>query len=179
MKTLRTQELTKISLCVALLAVFAYISFPLPFTPAPVTALTIIVNLIGFIMPAKEAFMTMSVYTFIGAIGLPVFTNGGAGIARILGPTGGFIIGFWLAAPIIAYLRNGSTEFKKLAMLGIVVGMPIIYFCGFISMNLVLKLSFWATMTTAVIPFLFGDVVKVLVAAFLAKKVGAVIKFDK
>ena len=147
------RKMTLTGVCVALLAASAYISFPLPFTPA------------------KEAGLTLLIYLLLGIVGVPVFVGGTSGIAKIIGPTGGFNIGFLVAAMVMSAVRGKSHDFKKLIMTGIFVGMPIIYIGGCISMYAVNRISVWATLLTAVIPFLFGDVVKVVIAAMIAVRV--------
>jgi len=168
-----TRVMTRIGLCVALCAVSSYISFPLPFTPAMVTALTIMVNLVGFVLNPREAFITMLVFVLLGAVGVPVFVGGTSGFGKLLGPTGGFILGFLLAAPLISFFRHGQNNFKRNVFLGIAVGMIVIYIAGAISMYLVAHYSLWQTLVAAVFPFIFGDIVKVLIAATLAKKLVA------
>jgi biotin transport system substrate-specific component len=73
-------------------------------------------------------------------------------------------------------LLNGSNSFKKMVFLGIVVGMPVIYVGGCISMYLVAHMDVWATLVAAVFPFIFGDVVKVVAGAFLATRINALLK---
>ena len=167
------QTMTKMALCVALLAASAYISFPLPFTPAMVTSLTIVVNLIAFILPPKQALLVMATYLIIGAAGVPVFVGGAAGLGKLVGPTGGFTLGFLLAAGAMSALRGSSNNFKKNIVLGICVGMPLIYITGCLTMYVVAGLGLWATLVAAVFPFLLGDVIKVVLAAFLAQKLNA------
>lgn len=164
----KTRRMTLIAVSVSLLAVSAYISFPLPFTPAMVTALTLVVNLIAFTMKPKDAGITLLLWTLLGTIGVPVFVGGTAGVGRLVGPTGGFIIGFIVSAVIMSAVRGNAHSFKKLCAVGIVVGMPVIYVFGCLSMYVVSGISVWATLVTAVFPFIFGDVVKVLGAAFIA-----------
>jgi biotin transport system substrate-specific component len=135
-----------------------------------VTALTIMVNFVAFIMGPKQAGMTILIYLLIGIAGVPVFVGGTSGIAKIIGPTGGFNVGFLFAAIAMSAVRGHSRNFKKLVTIGICVGMPIIYIGGCISMYAVNRVGVWATLVTAVIPFLFGDVVKVVIAATMASK---------
>lgn len=90
------QDLTKMSICVALLCISSYIYIPLPFTPAGVTAQTIMINLIALILTPRQAFSTVGVYIMIGLIGIPVFGGGTSGIGKLLSPTGGFYFGFCL-----------------------------------------------------------------------------------
>ena len=126
--------------------------------------------LAAFVMTPKEAGLTLLIYLLLGIVGVPVFVGGTSGIAKIIGPTGGFNIGFLVAAMVMSAVRGKSHDFKKLIMTGIFVGMPI-YIGGCISMYAVNRISVWATLLTAVIPFLFGDVVKVVIAAMIAVRV--------
>lgn len=166
----QVRELTLSGVFVALLTVSAYLSFPLPFTPAKVTALTIMVNLVGFMMRPRQAAITMTVYLLLGAVGVPVFGAGAGGMDKLLGPTGGFYFGFWLAAVGISMLRGQSTNFKTCMLLGVCLGMPVIYVGGCISMYMVAKVGLWKTLIMAVFPFIFGDVLKTFAAAFIAKQ---------
>ena len=99
---INTRELTKMALCTALLCVSSYLSFPIPFTPIVITAQTLIVTLIGLILSPVSSFFSVLVFTLLGCVGLPVFSGGTAGIARLAGPTGGFSLGFLAAAPLIS-----------------------------------------------------------------------------
>jgi biotin transport system substrate-specific component len=172
----KTRTLTKMALCVALLAISAYISFPLPFTPAMVTALTIVVNLVAFILKPHEAFLVLLAWMILGAVGVPVFVGGTAGLGKLVGPTGGFVVSFLVAGWLMSKLRGNANSFKRFVFLGIVVGMPVIYIGGCISMYLVAHMSVWATLVAAVFPFIVGDVVKVLIAAFLATRINKLVK---
>lgn len=126
----KTRTLTKMALCVALLAISAYISFPLPFTPAMVTALTIVVNLVAFILKPHEAFLVLLAWMILGAVGVPVFVGGTAGLGKLVGPTGGFVVSFLVAGWLMSKLRGNANSFKRFVFLGIVVGMPVIYIGG-------------------------------------------------
>ena len=77
--------LTKMALLTALLCVSAWISFPLPFSPAMVTALTLVATLTGLLLQPKDAFIVFVVYVLLGAVGLPVFVGGTAGLGKLLG----------------------------------------------------------------------------------------------
>ena len=172
----KTRNLTKMALCVALLAISSYLAFPLPFTPAMVVGTTIIVNMTAFILKPNDAFLVLLAWLLIGAIGVPVLPGGSAGLGRLVGPTGGFYVAFAIAAWLMSKLLNGSNSFKRMVFLGIAVGMPIIYVGGCISMYLVAHMGVWATLVAAVFPFIFGDVVKVLAGAFLPTRINALMR---
>ena len=172
----KTRNLTKMALCVALMAISSYLAFPLPFTPALVVGTTIIVNMTAFVLRPNDAFLVILAWLLIGAVGVPVLPGGSAGLGRLVGPTGGFYVAFAITAWLMSKLLNGSNSFKKMVFLGIAVGMPVIYIGGCISMYLVAHMSVWATLVAAVFPFIFGDAVKVVAGAFLATRVNALMR---
>jgi len=141
-----------------------------------VVVTTIIVNMTAFVLKPNDAFLVILAWLIIGAIGVPVLPGGSAGLGRLVGPTGGFYVAFAIAAWLMSKLLNGCNSFKKMVVLGIMVGMPVIYLGGCFSMFLVAHMSVWATLVAAVFPFIFGDVVKVVAGAFLATRVNAFLK---
>ena len=171
---MNTRILTKLAICVALLSISAYISIPLPFTAAMLTALTVVVNLVAFILTPKQAFLTLAVYILLGAAGMPVFVGGTAGFGKLIGPTGGFILGFLLSAPLISLLKGKVPDFKRYMFIAVFVGMPVIYLCGSISMCLVQNLDIFSTLVVAVFPFILGDIIKAGIAAYLGVKLNKV-----
>lgn len=171
---MQTQDLTKIGICVALLCVSAYISIPLPFTVVMLSALTLVVNLIAFLLTPRQAFTAMLVYVLIGAVGVPVFTGGAAGFGKLFGPTGGFILGFLISVPLMSLLKGKVASFRRYLLVAVFIGMPIIYACGAFSMCVVQDLSLMPTLIAAVFPFIPGDILKAAVSAWLGVKLRAV-----
>lgn len=167
---MKTRELTKMSICVTLLCIASYISFPLPFTPAMITAQTIVINLIALILAPKQAIITVGVYILLGVCGIPVFTGGAAGLGKIFGPTGGFLIGYLLSAPIISLLKGRGNSFKRYLVVTVLVGMPIIYLGGSISMYIYQRTNILSILITAVFPFIFGDLLKCAAASYIGVK---------
>ena len=164
-----TRELTKMTLLTALLCISSYIIIPLPFSLASITAQTIIINLIAFLLKPKQAFTTISVFLLLGLIGIPVFSGGGAGPSKLFGPTGGYLLGYLIAATVISFLKGKDFNIKKCIFLSIVAGMPIIYILGAGYMEFLTKMNFKALITTSVLPFIPLDILKCILAAFLAK----------
>nr|WP_269848331.1 biotin transporter BioY [Methanosarcina horonobensis] len=105
--SVHTPELRKMvfaSLFAALTAAGAYIQIPIPFSPVPVTLQVFFVLLAGSMLKSKWGSLSMVVYTLLGIAGLPVFAGGSSGLGVLLGPTGGYIFGFILAAFLTASL---------------------------------------------------------------------------
>ncbi len=164
-------DMTKMAICVAFCCVSAYISFPLPFTPGMVTALTLPLAVPPFVLPPRQTFLVLAVYILLGSVGLPVFVGGTSGFGRLLGPTGGFIIAWLVVYPLVSALKGKKISFRRYAFVDILAGIPLTYLGGLISMMLVMDLSFWQAMMMAVFPFIPGDIMKCLMAAFLGVRV--------
>ena len=164
----KTAEMTKMALMVAMNCVSAYIIIPLPFSLSPLALQTLIVNLTGYVLNAKQAFMTMLVYLLVGLAGVPLFTGGSAGPGKLFGPTGGYIIGFLFTAVFLAYFRGEKYSFKRYALLGCVIGIPLIYVFGVVQLKLITGMGWDKAIMTGALPFIPLDIVKCLAAAVIA-----------
>lgn len=165
----KTMEMTRLALLIAMNCVSAYMIIPLPFSLSPLALQTMIVNLVAFLLTPKQAFITMFVYILIGLIGVPVFTGGTAGPAKMFGPTGGYIWGFMIAAALIAWLKGRTYSFKRYAAVGICVGIPVIYVFGALQLKFLTQMNWEAVLLTGVLPFIPMDIVKCLAAAVIAR----------
>ncbi len=165
----KVRELTKMAMCVALCCVTAYISFPLPFTPGMVTALTFALSLTAYLLPPRQNFMVIAIYILLGAIGLPVL-GGGQGLARLVSPAGGFYFAWLAAYPLLSFVKGNVPNFKRFLAMNILIAMPVTYAGGIISMILMLEITLWQALTMAVFPFIFGDILKAAAAAALGVK---------
>lgn len=166
MQTVDLRELTKMSMLVALCCVTAYISFPLPFTPGMVTALTFALSLTAYLLPPRQTFTVIAIYVLMGAAGLPVFA-GGQGLSRLLSPAGGFYFAWLVAYPLLSMFKGAVPNFKRYALANIAIAVPITYVGGLASMMLLLDVNLWQAMTMAVLPFIPGDILKAAAAAVL------------
>ena len=167
---MKIQDITKMSFFVALFCVSAYISFPLPFTPGMVTALTLTMSLAAFMLTPKQTFYVILVYLLLGAAGLPVFAAGASGIGKLLSPLGGFYLVWLVAFPMLSMFKGREVNFRRYALTNIFIAMPITYIGGLITMTLMMDLTIVQALMMAVVPFIIGDVLKALAAAFIAVK---------
>ena len=94
-------SMTKIALLTALLSISSYLLIPLPFTPIVLSMHTVIVNIIGLLLKPAHAGYTILVYLCMGLIGLPVFSAGSTGVAKLLGATGGFFYYFFVSLSFV------------------------------------------------------------------------------
>ena len=148
----------------------AYLVIPLP--PVPITLQTLFVGLAGALLGARLGALSQVIYLLIGIIGLPVFHGGEAGLGVLLGPTGGYLIGFVAGASVIGVLVNlrKSPGFGW-TVLSLVAGTLVIYLFGVAQLCLVARLSLNKAVSVGVLPFLIGDVVKILAAAYVVKRI--------
>lgn len=165
---MNVKTMTKVSLCVALLCVSSYIAIPLPFTPAMITAQTIVINLVALILTPLQSFAALGTYFALGLCGLPVFSAGSGGIGKVFSPTGGFYIGFIFAAVAISLLKGRRNQLRRYIPVTVFVGMPIIYAFALLFMCLFQQVDIRAALMAAVVPFIPGDILKCAAASFLA-----------
>lgn len=157
------------ALFAALTAAVAVVKIPLPFTPVPITLQTLMVLLSGAMLGANYGTLAMIIYLLLGMIGLPVFAGGSSGIGALLGPTGGFLFSFPIAAFVIGKLaKNKKVITLLVAML---TGTLIIYLFGAIQGTLVTHLGLTAIFTGWILPFIIGDAIKLLLAVWIVKSI--------
>lgn len=128
-----TENTTIINIATVMLAIFALAAsaqLTIPLKPVPVTLQTAIVMIIGLSYTPSIALASTVGYIFIGMIGAPVFTNFDSGITKIMGPSGGYIIGFIFAATSMSYLRKSYGDSLLKTSLYSILGTSIIYLCG-------------------------------------------------
>lgn len=163
--------MTKMAVCTAFCCVTAWLSFPLPFTPGMVTALTLALSVTAYVLTPKQTFIVVSVYLMLGAAGLPVFPVGTGGIGRLMGPTGGFYFSWLLAYPLLSALKGTNVDFKRYAIVNVLICSPVIYIGGLASMMLIMELGIQEAFIMAVLPFIPGDIMKALASAFLGVRI--------
>lgn len=150
----------------ALLAVSAQFAFRLPISPVPVTGQTLVVLMIGMAFGSRLGAATVMAYLIEGGMGLPVFANGAFGWPVLIGPTGGYLIGFVAAAFVIGYMaERGAGRGPVSTALAMLVGTAVIYLFG--ASWLAQFLGFEKALAVGVLPFLYGDALKLIVAAGL------------
>lgn len=145
-------------------ALTARIALPLPFTPVPVTGQTLGVLLTGALLGSRRGAAAMALYILEGAAGLPVFAFGRSGLAVILGPTGGYLLGFVVAAFVVGLLCERGFDRRVLTATGaMAVGNLCIYVLGAAWLAGFIGLP--AALMQGVLPFLLGDAFKIAIAA--------------
>lgn len=150
--------------------VAAQVSIPLPFTPVPFTLQPMIVLLGGAALGARLGMTTQILYIAIGLAGLPVFAASPIlpqGFGRLLGPTGGYLMSYPLAAFVAGYLAQRGFDRRYLtSVLAMGAGLAIVFACGvgWLAWGAP-RLGLATAIATGLVPFIPADIVKVLLAA--------------
>lgn len=157
------------SLFGAATAAGAFIMIPLP--PVPITLQTLILYLAAALLGGKGGAMSQIIYLIIGMIGFPVFAGGKAGLGVLMGPTGGYLMGFVAGAYTTGKLIEITTAPTLTWMIcAMGAGTLVIYVFGVGQLVLVARLSFFKAIMVGVLPFLIGDALKVTAASLAASK---------
>jgi biotin transport system substrate-specific component len=148
------------------LALASQFALPLPGTPVPLTLQPFVVVLSGLLLGPVDAAAAMIVYIVAGLVGLPVFAPMGApGLARLLGPTGGYILAYPVAAAVAGRFGAGQPSFAT-RTLAAMAGILVLYLGGLTQLAVLSGSVAWAAVA-GVLPFVAADAVKALVAAAL------------
>lgn len=164
----KTRDLIRIALFAALIAVSSYIIIPLPFSPVPVTAQAMFIMLAGSLLSVRHAAASLGVYLLLGIVGMPVFSGGRAGLGVLAGPTGGYLIGFFMGAVFIAWFVRGRKSFTYFLIANSLGGIVIVYLLGVSWLNFSTGMGYYAAFLNGALPFIIGDVFKVFAASVIA-----------
>ena len=149
----------------------AYIRIPVPGTPVPITLQTFFVVLSGAVLGSRLGLFSQAGYIFLGAIGLPVFQGYNFGMAYILGPTGGYMMGFMAASFLVGkIMEKESHNLFKIAA-SFTIGNTVLYSLGIIWLMLIYKISFINAILIGVLPFFTIELAKIFLAAVVYSKI--------
>ncbi|MDR3308309.1 MAG: biotin transporter BioY [Coriobacteriales bacterium] len=174
----RTRSIVLCGLSIALLAVGAFIT--VPFGPIPFTLQTLMLVLVVLILTPAESLVAVGGYLLLGALGLPVFAGFRGGLGVLVGPTGGFLLGFFVGTLIFALIRIALRK-RELGAVGMVVtditAAVVISLASYAFGTLWFSVSTQATIPAAlaacVVPFVVPDVIKAMGAIACAQPVRA------
>jgi biotin transport system substrate-specific component len=169
------------ALCIALITAGAFVAIPLPGSPVPVVLQNMFVVFTGVVLPPVHALLTVSVYLVIGAIGLPVFAGGSGGLAHFAGPTGGFLLGFPVAAWFTSVLiragreRPATVEATGIARQAgsVLAGFLLIYVTGVPRLAQLAQIPVTQAALIGFVPFFPFDIVKAIILVVVVKTLPA------
>ena len=164
------------SLLAALTAALAYVSIPLPGLPAPISFQMLGVYFAGLLLGPLWGGLAIALYLLVGAAGAPVFSNGAGGLAYALGPKGGYLLGFLLAAVLIGAVVHRSVEPRSLSevstalqAVALVAGLALIYTAGVPWLAYTTSYDLTGALTIGMAIFLPGDLIKIVATLGLVR----------
>lgn len=146
-----------------LTALLAQIRIPLPFTPVPLTGQTFAVLLSGAVLGSRRAFLSQGLYLAEGAVGLPVFAGGSLGLQHLLGPTGGYLWSYPLAAGLLGWLVElGASRRTWRLALALCFSDLLILVSGGLWLHRFYGIPYRQAWLLGFYPFLIGDILKIV-----------------
>ena len=169
MSKINIRQMILISLFAALTAVGAFISVPI--YPVPLTLQTLFTLLAAMTLGSVMGASSQIIYVLLGVVGLPVFAGFKAGIGILFGPTGGFLFGFIISAYVIGKIIELRKEMNIFYyFLAGLSGTVIIYIIGITQLSLITGIEVRKAITVGMLPFLPGDILKIIAASFITSK---------
>lgn len=159
-------QVTLVVLASFVTALAAQVEIHLPWTPVPITGQSFAVLLSGVVLGGRRAFLAQMLYLLEGCAGLPVFSGGAAGFLHLVGPSGGYLIGFPFAALATGVLAERAWDRKPLTMFAtMLTGSSVIFIMGLAQLSRFLPAE--QVLQAGLLPFLPGDLIKSGIAAGL------------
>ncbi len=166
-----TFQLALVAVMAAVICVLGPLSIPIPISPVPITLTNLAIYVTVCLLGWKLGTVSYLIYLLIGIAGLPVFSSFSSGLGKLLGPTGGYLIGF-LPMAILCGLVFEKTQNRFLQTAGLIVGTLVLYLLGTAWLAIEAQLTFYQALGAGVIPYIPGDLVKIILAVLI----GPVIK---
>ncbi len=172
---MKATSIARIALFAALTVVLSQIAIPIPFTPIPLSLSTLGGLTAAFCLSVSEAFLSQLVYLLLGLAGIPVFANFTA-TAKIVGPTGGYLVGYLFLALTAALLLKILPSSFPSFFLACAAGTAACYLFGTIWYMIYAGVDFISALSFCVVPFLPGDGIKCVVLMVSGKKLRSLSK---
>lgn len=161
-------DLPLVALGAALVALAAQITIALPFTPVPITGQTFAVVLVGGALGAARGAASLSLYLLLGLVGVPVYSDGGSGWDVVSGATGGYLVGFLLAAALTGALAEHRWDRRlSSSIAAMLTGNVVIYLAGVPWLAHAADLGLETALEQGLYPFVVGDLLKLYLAGAL------------
>lgn len=160
-----------IGLMAAVICIIAPISLVLPISPVPISLGTFSIFFAIYVLGMKRGTASLALYILLGLVGLPVFSGFTGGVGKLLGPTGGYILGYLFLAVISGYIVDRWRSNRIFCFVGFALGTLFCYMFGTIWLAFQASISFSQALAAAVLPFIPGDLIKLILAMLLGAQV--------
>lgn len=195
------KKIVSIALMTAVICVLSPFAIAIPMSPVPITLTTFAIYLTAIILGGVDGLISVIVYVLLGFAGAPVFTGFTGGALKVIGPTGGYIIGYIFLAIVEGafvetvrarsarpyesegeghsydserthhYEKGKSRSTSLLIFLGMLLGTIVLYIFGTLWLAKQAEMSLVAAFFAGVLPFVVGDIIKIIAALFVGTKV--------
>lgn len=163
------REMALIAVMAAVTCVLGPLSAPIGVVPISFTNLAVYLAI--YVLGCKRGTVSYIVYLLIGLVGVPVFSGFTGGVGKLFGPTGGYLIGFIFMALICGWFIDRFECKLVPSFAGMVLGTIVCYIFGTVWLAYQAGMSFYAALAAGVLPFIVGDLAKMVVAAIIGPQV--------
>lgn len=167
---LDTKCIALIGLMAAVTCILGPLSIPLPISPVPISLTNFAIYLAIYVLGTRRGTLSYLIYLLIGFVGVPVFAAFTAGPQKLLGPTGGYLIGF-IPMALICGIFIDKWHQRYLHFIGMVLGTAVCYLFGTVWLAWQAGMSFQAALAAGVIPFIPGDLVKIIICLLIGPEI--------
>ena len=174
MKKTTIYELTVCALMTALVCILGPISVPIGPVPVSLTILPLLLSV--WLLGTRGALITTGLYLLLGAFGLPVFSGYQGGIQKLLGPTGGYLVGFLFMVLIAGLIMKACEGHVVFSVLGSLLGILAAYILGTAWFMFQMDCTLPYALSVCVLPFIPFDIAKAIAAAAIGKPVQSALK---
>lgn len=168
---IKTKEITLTALMTAVICILGPISLAIPVSPVPISLGTFAIYLTSYLLGMKRGTISCLIYLLMGAIGLPVFTGFTGGIGKVLGPTGGYMIGYIFMALICGFFVEKWNGKIFPSFMGMISGTVVLYAFGTVWLAYQNNMSFGVALAAGVLPFIAGDIAKIILVLLTAPQI--------
>lgn len=177
---MKIKDIAYIAMFAAIMTICSWISIP---SAVPFTLQTFGVFLAIGVLDGKRGTLAILTYLILGALGVPVFANFSGGIGYMLGPTGGYIIGFLLSALVMWLIECFAKKTKWMLVVQMFAGLLVCYAFGTVWFVAVYSkntgpIGFWTALLKCVIPYIIPDAIKIVLASLVCKRIAKACKLD-
>ncbi|RDU21759.1 biotin transporter BioY [Anaerosacchariphilus polymeriproducens] len=160
-----TYQMALVALMSAVICILAPLSIPIPISAVPISFTNLAVLFVVYILGWKMGTLSYLIYVLIGLTGLPVFSGFEGGFGKLVGPTGGYIIGFALLAVISGLFIERFPGNIFMNVVGMIIGSIVVYVFGVVWLAYQMDLTLKQAMISGMLPYLLGDGIKIVLAA--------------
>lgn len=163
------RQLCFIALMSAVMCLLGPLSIPIG--PVPISVMTFIIYLAVYLLGMKMGTISCLVYLLLGFAGVPVFAGYTGGAAKLLGPTGGYLAGYIVLTIVSGFIIEKFSYQRIWCILGMILGTAALYLFGTAWFVILMKCDIGYALSACVVPFLIGDMAKIILAVLVGQEV--------